>query len=330
MIGSKMRIDPHVHCRDGKQNYKTTITRVFEIAGRQSVDIIFDMPNTDPPIVLPLNVARRLALVPQEKLDKYFLWMGLTSNSDQIESAVRCHENEPRVIGFKLYAGESVGDLAVTEIEEQFGIYKNLASLGYEGVLAVHCERKDLLKTELWDFHNPISHSWTRPKEAEIEAVENQIDFVRKSGFKGTLHIVHISCPESVALVGEARKSGINITCGVTPHHLLYVDEIQSGHSAGLMYKMNPPLRRLEDVEALRYCLLRGEIDWIETDHAPHAVGEKLFSPHLSGFPSLFLYRELVEKFLPKVGASKELIEAMTFGNIVKTFGKKLAEIGGE
>jgi len=269
MIDSKMRIDPHVHCRDGRQNYKTTITRVFEIADQQGVDIIFDMPNTNPPIVLSLNVAQRLALVPQEKLSRYFLWMGLTSNSDQIESAVRCHKNEPKVIGFKLYAGKSVGDLAVIETERQFEIYKNLASLGYEGVLAVHCERKDLLKPELWDSHNPISHSRVRPKEAEIEAVKDQIDFVRKSGFRGTLHIVHISCPESVALVREARKVGMKITCGITPHHLLYVDEIQSGHPGGLMWKMNPSLRSLQDVEALRCCLLRGEIDWIETDHAP-------------------------------------------------------------
>jgi len=52
-----------------------------------------------------------------------------------------------------------------------------------------------------------------------------------------------------------------------------------------------------------------------------------LFPPYLSGFPSLCLYRKLVEDFLPKVGASKKLIDDMTFGNIVKTFSSKLGGV---
>ena len=64
-------IDPHVHCRDGKQAYKSTIKEVFEIAEMQGVKIIFDMPNTDPPVFTRDDVAERLKLVPQKYKKKY-------------------------------------------------------------------------------------------------------------------------------------------------------------------------------------------------------------------------------------------------------------------
>lgn len=92
------------------------------------------------------------------------------------------------------------------------------------------------------------------------------------------------------------------------------------------MYKVNPPLRSQEDVRGLLYCILRGEVNWIETDHAPHAVGEKLFLPHCSGFPSLYIYKDLLD-FLLQYGISWERIDAMTYGNIKRIFGYKLEGI---
>lgn len=320
-----IRIDPHVHCRDGNEAYKETIGHVFDVAKQQDVTKIFDMPNTDPPILTESDVLERSKLVPKTEEENYFLYLGLTFNEQQIQEAVNAYRKFKQVIGFKLYAGESVGNLAIIDPEKQKEIYKLLTTFGYTGLIAVHCERKDLLKTKLWDHLNPMSHSKARPKEAEIEAIRDQIRFANQTGFKGTLHIVHVSCPESVELIKEARKN-IKITCAVTPHHILFAQEIQL-ERGGLIYKVNPPLRSLQDIEKLRYCLLRGEIDWIETDHAPHAIGEKLFPLYLSGFPSLYLYKDFVTKFLPKVGASEELIKKMTHDNIVNAFSEK---IGGE
>ncbi len=320
------RIDPHVHCRDGSQSYKETIAHVFDIANIEGIKKIVDMPNTDPPILYRSNVAERLKLVPATQRGNYFLYVGLTSNEEQIKEAMQAYENFPEVIGFKLYAGESTGNLGIINPQEQFEIYEVLTRLKYEGVLAVHCEKKKLLRPDLWNIHNPKSHSWARPKQAEIEAVRDQVRFVNRSHFRGILHIVHVSCPESVALIKEARKN-IRITCEATPHHLLFSEELQVC-SGGHCYKVNPPLRSLSDIEALRHCVLRGEVDWIATDHAPHAMGEKMFSSNPpSGIPSLYIYGKLVNEFLPKVGASSELIEQMTYHNIIKAFENK---IGGE
>jgi dihydroorotase len=123
-------------------------------------------------------------------------------------------------------------------------------------------------------------------------------------------------------LIEEARKD-MKITCGVTPHHILWTDEMLA-RPDGLLYKMNPPLRSKESVEGLKKYLLEGKIDWVETDHAPHQVGEKMFPPYMSGYPSLCLYKDFVKNYLPSIGVSQELIEKMTYDNIWKVFENKL------
>lgn len=319
-----MRIDPHVHCRDGIQAYKETIAHVLELAEAQGIGRVFDMPNTNPPILSRQDVKRRLLLVPRGKEKMYCLYVGLTADPEQIEEAVRCWIEFPEVVGLKMFAGTSVGPLAVIEDEEQLIVYQTLARLGYTGVLAVHCEREKDLIPDLWNSESPITHTLARPKIAEINSVANQIKFAIEAGFKGVLHICHISCSEAVELVVAARAQGeIRITCAVTPHHIMWAEDMLK-RLDGWLYRVNPPLRSIQDVLRLRQQLKDGKIDYVESDHAPHSTGEKLFPPHLSGFPSLYLYKDFVENFLPSIGLSKTQIEALTFGNIVKAFSAKL------
>jgi dihydroorotase len=315
-------IDFHVHCRDGKQAYKETIGHVFEIADSQGVKKIGDMPNTYPPIVGEEQVINRLKLVPENRKDDYFLWMGTTADPNQLLEAVECYEKYPSVIGMKMFAGQSVGDLTINSIDGQRKVYESLKALDYRGVIAVHCEKEEFLRS-YFDPQRPMTHSLARPKIAEIESIKDQIMLVRETNFNGTLHIAHISCPESVDLVEEARKSGIKITCEVTPHHIMW-DESKQNSPEGLLYKMNPPLREKRDVMGLRELLLAGKINRIGTDHAPHTRDEKLSAPYFSGYPSLTLYDEFVNYFLPKIGASDELISRMTFSNVYEAFKKKL------
>jgi len=317
-----MRIDPHVHCRDGKQSYKETIAHAFFVADGQGVQKIFDMPNTDPPITTEDHVKDRLKLVPKDRMVDYYIWIGITPDENQIREAMKCWENYKNVIGIKMFAGKSVGDLTVLKKEDQRKVYKTLAELEYRGAIAVHCEKESLLKSDIWNPSKPITHSKSRPNEAEIESVRDQIELAKEAKFSGTLHICHITCPEAVELVNEARKE-ISVTCGVTPHHALWDEEMQN-RPDGLLYKMNPPLRDKKTVEGLRKCLKDGKVDWIETDYAPHQVGEKMFPPYMSGYPSLYLYKDFVDSFLPSIGVNAELIEKMTFGNIWKVFEGKL------
>jgi dihydroorotase len=111
------------------------------------------------------------------------------------------------------------------------------------------------------------------PREAEEIVVAR--DILVSSLTKGKLHLAHISTKGSVNLVRQAKSTGLNITCEVTPHHLVLTEEAvwKTGYDTNT--KVNPPLRTKEDVESLRAALADGTIDAIATDHAPHHADDK-------------------------------------------------------
>jgi dihydroorotase len=87
------------------------------------------------------------------------------------------------------------------------------------------------------------------------------------------VHFCHVSTAGSVELIRWAKSKGWNVTAEVTPHHLLLTDELVASYDP--VFKVNPPLRTQEDVEALRAGLADGTIDAVATDHAPHALEDK-------------------------------------------------------
>jgi dihydroorotase len=89
----------------------------------------------------------------------------------------------------------------------------------------------------------------------------------------GRVHFCHVSTAGSVELVRWAKSKGWDVTAEVTPHHLLLTDEVVGTYDP--VFKVNPPLRTAEDVEALRDGLADGTIDAVATDHAPHALEDK-------------------------------------------------------
>ncbi|MCU1328842.1 MAG: dihydroorotase [Bryobacterales bacterium] len=87
-------------------------------------------------------------------------------------------------------------------------------------------------------------------------------------------HVAHLSTARSVAMVGFARSRGLNVSCEVTPHHFAITDDELCTYDSN--YRMKPPLRRNEDVDAVIEGIVSGVIDAIATDHAPHAGSEKM------------------------------------------------------
>jgi len=108
-------------------------------------------------------------------------------------------------------------------------------------------------------------------RQAEISMIERDIKIAEKTGVR--LSIQHISTKEGVELVREAKERGSSIYAEATPHHFSLTDDAVSLY--GTLAKMNPPLRKKEDVMAIRQGLRDGTIDMIATDHAPHAESEK-------------------------------------------------------
>lgn len=110
---------------------------------------------------------------------------------------------------------------------------------------------------------------WPAVAEESIIARDIMLADVTQS----RLHICHLSTKGSVELVRAAKAKGIQVTCEVTPHHLMLTEDLVATYNP--IYKVNPPLRTNEDVEALRDALIDGTIDAIATDHAPHPKESK-------------------------------------------------------
>ena len=345
-------IDPHVHLRDWNQAHKETLRHGFSVAWRAGLDGVFEMPNTDPPLTSREAVLRRI-----DDADRalrglgiplfHGLYAGLTADPRQIEEVVHIwSERFPRVVGLKMFAGHSTGNMGIVKREAQQGVYAELAKLGFTGVLAVHCEKESLMKPDAWDPGRPSSHGRARPPAAEVASVDDQKELARAAGFQGTLHICHISTPWALDLLkGKHVREGarpaapdaFKVSCGLTPHHAL-LDQEMMDEPDGILLKTNPPLRPRPLPGKMLDRLLAGEIYWIETDHAPHTMEEKrggAGSPQpasggggaarggsqpASGIPVLPFHPHFV-RLLSQKGMTAERLEEITHGAICRTFG---------
>jgi dihydroorotase len=152
------------------------------------------------------------------------------------------------------------------------------------------------------------------PAASEETLVARDVILARLT--KAHLHIAHLSTAGAIDAVRMARRSGVNVTCEVTPHHLMLTDEMLQSFSTNL--KMNPPLRSAEHRDALLEGIADGTVDAIATDHAPHHFDEKNVEFDLAPFGVIGLetafavcYDTLVRR---KVIDLARLIELMSTG----------------
>lgn len=334
-------IDPHVHLRDWNQAAKETLRHGLEVAYRAGLDGVFEMPNTDPPLTSRETILRRIddadAAVNGLGIRIFHgIYAGITASPRQMEEAVRAwRELFPRVVGLKMFAGQSTGTMGISGIDTQALVYRTLAALGYTGVLAVHCEKEELIRTEVWDPSQPVSHARARPPAAEVASVDDQTRLAARASFRGTLHVCHISTPWALDLLRGAHSGpsragaedapAFRATCGLTPHHAL-LDAAMMEEPDGLLLKVNPPLRP-KPLPALMLRRLRdGQIDWIETDHAPHTIMDKR-EGFASGVPGLPFYPRFVQ-MLRENGAAEDAVVELTHDAICRTFGVTVARSG--
>ncbi len=255
--------DVHVHLREPGFSYKETVKSGTMAGARGGYTALCSMPNLKPtPDSLPhlkeqLDVIARDAAV---AVSPY----GTITVGELGETMADLEAMAPYVCGFS-DDGRGVQDKGM--MREAMLRAKALGK-----VIAAHCEENSLLyggyihKGRYAEAHGHRGIC----SESEWRPIARDLEMVAEIGC--AYHVCHISTKESVALIREAKKSGVNVTCETGPHYLTLCEDDLQEHGR---FKMNPPLRAREDKEALIEGLLDGTIDMIATDHAPHSAEEK-------------------------------------------------------
>ncbi|MCU1524723.1 MAG: dihydroorotase [Microbacteriaceae bacterium] len=157
------------------------------------------------------------------------------------------------------------------------------------------------------------------PAVAEEAIIARDVLLAQHVGAR--LHVCHLSTAGSVEVVRWAKARGIDVTAEVTPHHLLLTEQLASSYDS--RYKVNPPLRRDEDVRAVREGLADGTIDIIATDHAPHPVESKECEWEAAAFGMVGL-----ESALSVVQTSVVDTGMLDWADIARVFSRVPAQIG--
>ena len=138
--------------------------------------------------------------------------------------------------------------------------------------IVAHCEDESLLNGGyIHDGAYAAAHGHRgNPSASEWKQVERHLELVRETGC--AYHVCHVSTKETVELIRQAKREGLDVSCETAPHYLVFNDSMLQEDGR---FKMNPPIRSEADRQALIAGLLDGTVDMIATDHAPHAQEEK-------------------------------------------------------
>ena len=157
------------------------------------------------------------------------------------------------------------------------------------------------------------------PAVAEEAIIARDVLLAQHVGAR--LHVCHVSTAGSVDVIRWAKARGIDVTAEVTPHHLLLTEQLAAGYDS--RFKVNPPLRRDEDVQALRAALADGTIDIVATDHAPHPLEAKECAWDEAAFGMVGL-----ESALSVVQASMVDMGLLSFADVARVLSVTPARIG--
>jgi dihydroorotase len=237
-------VDIHVHLREPGFENKETIKTGTQAAAAGGFTTICCMPNLNPVTDSEDNIKYLISLIKKDAIVNVLPYASITINEE----------------GNYFVNFSALSRSCFAFSDDGVGIEKKRIMEGamvsarpLHKAIVAHCEDKNY-----------------SGNESEYRPIARDIEFARKTHCH--YHVCHISTKESVNFIREAKTNKINVSCEVTPHHLLLCDEDIKDDGC---YKMNPPLRSKNDQNALIQGLIDGTIDMIVTDHAPHTQEEK-------------------------------------------------------
>lgn len=289
--------DVHVHFREPGFGYKETIRQGSLAGARGGYTVVGTMPNLKPAPCDTDSLRVQQEIIDRDAVIQVIPYGTITKDQSGTGTLSDMEGMANHVLAFS-DDGKGVQDDGL--MREAMNVAKSLNKL-----IVAHCEDESLLREG-------------KVRESEWRQIERDLKLADETGCG--YHVCHISCKESVEVIRDAKKSGVNVTCETAPHYLvLDTEDVRKGIAensvAGGRFKMNPPIKDPEDRKAMIEGALDGTVDMIATDHAPHSAEEKTkgFEKSLNGITGLecafpVLYTGLVR---PGVMTLERLVEMM-------------------
>lgn len=289
--------DVHVHFREPGFGYKETIRQGSLAGARGGYTAVGTMPNLKPAPSDMDSLRVQQDIIDRDAVIQVIPYGTITKDQSGTGTLSDMEGMADHVLAFS-DDGKGVQDDGL--MREAMNVAKSLNKL-----IVAHCEDESLLREG-------------KVRESEWRQIERDLKLADETGCG--YHVCHISCKESVEVIRDAKKSGVNVTCETAPHYLvLDTEDVRKGIAenpeAGGRFKMNPPIKDPEDRKAMIEGALDGTVDMIATDHAPHSAEEKSkgFEKSLNGITGLecafpVLYTGLVR---PGVMTLERLVEMM-------------------
>ncbi len=257
-------VDVHTHLREPGFSYKETIKTGTMAAAKAGYTAICTMPNLEPPPDCAENLKKQTDIIETDAVIDVYPFATITRGRTGRGALVDFASMADTAVG---YSDDGTG---VQEEELMLGAMEMCA--GINKIIAAHCEVDDLLNGGY--IHNGEYCKKHNHKgicsESEWLQIQRDCALAQRTGCR--YHVCHISTKESVDIIRKAKSDGVKVTCETGPHYLtLCDDDLQEDGR----FKMNPPLRSREDMQALIDGVIDGTIDVIATDHAPHSREEK-------------------------------------------------------
>ena len=295
--------DVHVHFREPGFSYKETIFSGSRAAARGGYTSVCTMPNLKPVPDSAEHLKMQTDIIKRDAVIDVFPYASITvgQNGEQLS------DMEALARDCIAFSDDGRGVQSDDMMRDAMLKAKSLGKM-----IVAHCEDNSLLFGGY--IHKGVysaAHSHRGIcSESEWRQIERDIKLADET--KCPYHVCHISTKESVEIIRDAKKSGVDITCETGPHYLI-LDENDLREDG--KFKMNPPLRGKEDKLALIEGIVDGTIDMIATDHAPHSAEEKSRGLEKSAFGIVgletafpALYTHLVK---PNVITLEKLIKLM-------------------
>ncbi|MGB5848750.1 MAG: dihydroorotase [Ignavibacteriaceae bacterium] len=255
--------DMHVHLREPGREDEETVVTGCNAAAYGGFTGVACMPNTQPAI----DSAETINFIKEQAkthlVDVYPIAAATAGRKGELLSPM-AELFEAGAVGFS-DDGVAIKSASILRKVMEY-------SQMYDLIVIEHCEDETLAGGAMNEgLNSTLLGLPAIPSVAEDIIVSRDIQMSEYTG--GKLHIAHISTKNAVQLVREAKAKGIKVTAEATPHHFSLIDDMVKTYNTN--YKMNPPLRTREDVDAIIEGLKDGTLDCIASDHAPHSIEEK-------------------------------------------------------